>query len=708
MGTKFISCQEPARETPPVTRSAFEELARKGIRTSGTAPHAKASGPPGVSLDSPTIHSQAFVLSSSDAWCSSISKHYVDDDGNDGNDDDDVASPITDGCKILLAFQLLKSKAGFRRNQTQGEPQGRTKAAGNLTPGAPRLKEELEESGMNKDGILHDTEKTSAAEQYKREAAKREKDSLEQKVKELLQMLESQGIAFEIFRVKITGEMRERDNLLRRMNKRIEMLEILRKIKKEQEECYMKKEEQIKREASEREKDPSELKVQELQRKLENQKRVLERLRARMRKEIREREKTSAEEWARGEATERAKEPLEQKVKASQSKMEGDQSVFLKGVRLQTTQKMRERENLLRRINERFEMLEILGMIKDELGECCKKTDELLCDTAKILAECPEGEPSEREKELLEQKYKEISQKVEDQKKDFEEFAGKMIEEIGKRQKISAEERAKREAAEREKELLEQKVKELQEQLEDQERVSEEFRGKKTEKQRERETTSAAEMLVQWKIAKWQKKLLEQKVKELQQKLEDQERNFKRFRVILTKEMKEKDDLLRKMNERIQMLERLLRLPEKLEEQDMKKEEQIKREASEREKESLEKQVEELQQNLEDQERVFQRLRTELTEEMRESEKTSAEKQAKRKAAEREKKLLEQKLKELQQMFEHQERAFKAFRVQITEEVRERDSFLRKMNERIEMLAAAVNNDNDKDNEENTGKDCTS
>ena len=79
---------------------------------------------------------------------------------------------------------------------------------------------------MNKDGILHDTEKTSAATQYKREAAKREKDSLEQKVKELLQMLESQERAFEIFRVKITGEMRERDNLLRRMNKRIERLEV--------------------------------------------------------------------------------------------------------------------------------------------------------------------------------------------------------------------------------------------------------------------------------------------------------------------------------------------------------------------------------------------------------------------------------------------------------------------------------------------------
>jgi len=46
-------------------------------------------------------------------------------------------------------------------------------------------------------------------------------------------------------------------------------------------------------------------------------------------------------------------------------------------------------------------------------------------------------------------------------------------------------------AAEREKELLEQKVKELQEQLEDQERVSEELGVKKTEKQREREKTSA-------------------------------------------------------------------------------------------------------------------------------------------------------------------------------------------------------------------------
>ena len=53
-------------------------------------------------------------------------------------------------------------------------------------------------------------------------------------------------------------------------------------------------EEQIKREASEREKDPSERKVEELQRQLENQKGVLERLRARVRKEMREREKTAA------------------------------------------------------------------------------------------------------------------------------------------------------------------------------------------------------------------------------------------------------------------------------------------------------------------------------------------------------------------------------------------------------------------------------
>ncbi|XP_070220400.1 golgin subfamily A member 6-like protein 25 isoform X5 [Bos mutus] len=592
---------------------------------------------------------------------------------------------------------------------------------------------------MNKDGILHDTEKTSAAEQYEREAAKREKDSLEQKIKELLQMLENQERAFKIFRVKITSKMRERDKLLRRMNKRIERLEILRKIREEQEEYYMKKEEQIKREASEREKDPSERKVKELQRQLENQKRVLERLTARVRKEIREREKTSAEEWARGEATEREKEPLEQKAKELQSKMEGDRSAILKEVRLKTT-KMRERENLLRRMNERFEMLEILGMIKDELGECCKKTDEL-CNAAKTLAECTKGEPSEREKELLEQKYKEISQKVEDQKKDFEECVGKMIEKTRERQKISA------------------------------------------------------EMLAQWEDAMWEKKLLEQMVKELQQKLEDREKTFERFRDKLTKEMRERDDLLRKMNERIQMLERLLKLLETLEEQDMKKEEQakreaaerenepleqkvkelqqksenqekvfevlrdkmteelnerekasaeeqIRREAAEREKESLEKQVKELQQNLEDQGRVFQRLRTEMTEEMRESEnvsaeeqirgeaterekeslekqvkelqqnledqgrvfqkfrtemteemreneKASAEEQAKREAAEREK-LLEQKLKELQQKFEDQERAFKVFRVQMTEEVRERDNFLRKMNERIEMLEVSL------------------
>uniref|UniRef100_A0AC11DB05 Uncharacterized protein n=1 Tax=Ovis aries TaxID=9940 RepID=A0AC11DB05_SHEEP len=607
---------------------------------------------------------------------------------------------------------------------------------------------------MNKDGILHDTEKTSAAEQYEREAAKREKDSLEQKIKELIQMLENQERAFKIFRVKITGETRERDNLLRRMNKGIEMLEILRKIREEQEKYYMKKEEQIKREASEREKDPSERKVEELQRQLENQKGVLESLRARVRKQMREREKTSAaEEWARGEATEREKEPLEQKVKELQSKMEGNRSVSLKGARLKTTKKMRERENLLRRMNKRFEMLEMLGMIKDELGECCKKTDEL-CDAAKTLAECTEGEPSERETELLEQKYKEISQKVEDQKKDFEEFVDKMVEKTRQRQKISAEECVKRVAAEREKELLEQKVKELQEQLEDQERVPEELRVKKTEKRREREKTSA-EMLSELEVAMQEKKLLEQMVKKLKQKLKDQERTFERFRDKLTKEMRKRDDLLRKMNERIQMLERLLRLPETLEEQDMKKgqakrkaaerknkplaqkikesqqksenqekvfevlrvkmteelnerekasaEEQTKREAAEREKEYLEKQVKELEQNVEDQERVFQRLRTEMTEEMRESEKASAEEQAKRKAAEREK-LLEQKLKELQQKFEDQERAFKAFRVQMTEEERERDYFLRKMNKRIEMLEAAVNNDNDKDDEENTEK----
>jgi len=39
-------------------------------------------------------------------------------------------------------------------------------------------------------------------------------------------MLENQERAFKIFRVKITSKMRERDKLLRRMNKRIERLEV--------------------------------------------------------------------------------------------------------------------------------------------------------------------------------------------------------------------------------------------------------------------------------------------------------------------------------------------------------------------------------------------------------------------------------------------------------------------------------------------------
>ena len=34
--------------------------------------------------------------------------------------------------------------------------------------------------------------------------------------------------------------------------------------------------------------------------------------------------------------------------------------------------------------------LQILGMTKDELGECCKKTDEL-CNAAKTLAGMGEG-----------------------------------------------------------------------------------------------------------------------------------------------------------------------------------------------------------------------------------------------------------------------------------------------------------------------------
>ncbi|XP_057388219.1 golgin subfamily A member 6-like protein 25 [Balaenoptera acutorostrata] len=440
-----------------------------------------------------------------------------------------------------------------------------------------------------------------------------------------------------------------------------------------------------------------------------------------------------------------------------------DQERAFKGFRVKMTEEMRERDNLLRKMNERIQMLESIGMIKEELEGCCMKTDGLLRDAAKTLAEWTEREPSEGEKELLKQKYKEMWQKLEDQEKDFEGFIGKMTEKIRKGEKTSAEEHAKREAAERANELLEQKVKELQEKLEDQERVSEELRVKMTEEIREREKTSAGtEDLAKREVAKWEKELLEQKVKELQEKLEDQERAFERFRVKITDEMRERDNLLRKTNERIQTLECLLRIPEKPEEHYMKKEaeeqakkeaaerekealgqkveelqqklenqerifeivrvkmteelnerkkalaeEQAKREAAEKEKECLEQKVKELQKNLEDQERAFEGLRAKMTEEIRESEKTSAE-QAKRKATERGKELSEQKFNELQQKFEDQGRAFEAFRVKMTEEMKERDNLLRKMNERIQMLKVTGSNDNDNGYEQNTENDCTS
>ena len=55
-----VACRELETETLPMTRSGFKELARKGVQTSG------------VSRDRPTIHSQAFIVSSSDAWRSSM------------------------------------------------------------------------------------------------------------------------------------------------------------------------------------------------------------------------------------------------------------------------------------------------------------------------------------------------------------------------------------------------------------------------------------------------------------------------------------------------------------------------------------------------------------------------------------------------------------------------------------------------------------
>ena len=105
--------------------------------------------------------------------------------------------------------------------------------------------------------------------------------------------------------------------------------------------------------------------------------------------------------------------------------------------------------------------------------------------------------------------------------------------------------------------------------------------------------------------------------------------------------MREKDNLLGKMNEKIQMLERLLRLPEKLEEHNMKKGEQAKREAAERGSEPLAQKVKELQHKSENQERVFEVLRVKMTEELNERKKASAEEQIKRKTTEREKESLE-------------------------------------------------------------------
>ena len=45
---------------------------------------------------------------------------------------------------------------------------------------------------------------------------------------------------------------------------------------------------------------------------------------------------------------------------------------------------------------------------------------------------------AEKEKELFEQKVKELQEQLEDQKKDFEDFVGKMVERTRQRQKISA------------------------------------------------------------------------------------------------------------------------------------------------------------------------------------------------------------------------------------------------------------------------------
>ncbi|XP_032342915.1 golgin subfamily A member 6-like protein 22 isoform X4 [Camelus ferus] len=551
------------------------------------------------------------------------------------------------------------------------------------------ITDEQEECCMKEGDLLCDTGETSAAEWARREAAERGKEPLEQKVKLLQQKLDKEEIAFEEFRVKMTEEIRECDDLLRKVDQSIKELEASVMITDEQEECCMKKsellcdagktsaEEWTRRVAAEKVMECLEQKYTEFWQKLEDQERVHEGLIAIMTQEIIEREKSSAAEWARREAAERGKEPLEEKIKELQQMLE-DQERVSEGFRAQVPEEMKERE-------------------KTSAAEEWARRAVSVC--------------LKREKVPLEQKVKELQRKLHKQERAFQRFRAQVTEEIIERDRLRkkmnkriesleallillkrrekccikkdelccvavktlAAEWARREAAERGKEPLEEKIKELQQMLEDQERVSEGFRPQIPEEMKEREKTSAEDL--DKKEVEREMELLKQKIKELQQMLEDQESVSEGFRPQIPEEMKEREKT--------------------------SAEEPNKREEAEREEESLEQNVKGLQQKLEDRQTDVNGLKAQVTEGISKREKTSADLPGTAEwdlseAAEGEKVDLEQKVRELQQMLEDQERAFEFYRVIITEEIQGIDDLLRKISESTELLEATINNENDR------------
>nr|XP_045366131.1 golgin subfamily A member 6-like protein 22 isoform X14 [Camelus bactrianus] len=539
------------------------------------------------------------------------------------------------------------------------------------------ITDEQEECCMKEGDLLCDTGETSAAEWARREAAERGKEPLEQKVKLLQQKLDKEEIAFEEFRVKMTEEIRECDDLLRKVDQSIKELEASVMITDEQEECCMKKKEWTRRVAAEKVMECLEQKYTEFWQKLEDQERVHEGLIAIMTQEIIEREKSSAAEWARREAAERGKEPLEENIKELQQMLE-DQERVSEGFRAQVPEEMKERE-------------------KTSAAEEWARRAVSVC--------------LKREKVPLEQKVKELQRKLHKQERAFQRFRAQVTKEIIERDRLRkkmnkwiesleallillkrrekccikkdelccvavktlAAEWARREAAERGKEPLEEKIKELQQMLEDQESVSEGFRPQIPEEMKEREKTSAEDL--DKKEVEREMELLKQKIKELQQMLEDQESVSEGFRPQIPEEMKEREKT--------------------------SAEEPNKREEAEREEESLEQNVKGLQQKLEDRQTDVNGLKAQVTEGISKREKTSADLPGTAEwdlseAAEGEKVDLEQKVRELQQMLEDQERAFEFYRVIITEEIQGIDDLLRKISESTELLEATINNENDR------------